>query len=232
MTLLGRILNTYQDCTGCTLSECRDKVVFGSGNKKAKILIIKKTPSELENLHGDHYTQDLKFLTQCWGQATKSKKGLYDISDDLLEKTFITQAVLCRPTVLEGEFAGKYREVKDKELNACRDRLHKTVYAIDPHVIIALGSHTVKTLEGKRRGKSETKVRLTGKKEELFTINVDGLYGKVPYSVIPCHDHDQSLRSGDYDYEAGQVLSIVKAMSNAIDIVKALEKEDNLERLR
>jgi uracil-DNA glycosylase family 4 len=224
MSLIQRLWSEYSKCSKCTLCETRKTVVFGNGNEKADILIVKSNPTMNEDIQGTYLTPDLKFLIQCFRKAVKSRKSLDITGDIFLESCFITSAVLCRPTFVEGAFIGQDRKAQPKEVKLCADRLYKTIYAVDPKVIVAFGRNAISQL--KSISNTKTKARQTGEVGEVFTALVPGLTLSVPYSVIPAPCLELAEVNGDYDYEDGKVLSVVRALQNAVTIVKELNQED------
>ena len=224
MSLIQRLWSEYSNCSKCTLCEARKTVVFGNGNENADILIVKSSPTLNEDIQGSYLTPDLKFLIQCFRKATKSRKSLDITGERFLDTCFITSAVLCRPTFVDGAFIGQDRKAQPKEVRMCSDRLYKTIYAVDPKVIVAFGKNAISQL--KHVSNTKTKARQTGELNEMFSALIPGLTLNVPYSVIPAPCLEIAEINGDYDYEDGKVLSVVRALRNAVSIVEELNKED------
>ena len=201
-------------------------MAFGNGNKDADILIVKSKPTEVEDSYGSYLTSDLRFLVQCYQKALKTRESLDSCGERLLKQCFITSSVICRPAYIEGAYLGQDRKVQAKEINKCSDRLLKTVYGVDPKVVIAFGSDAVATFKANCPNK-DLKPRLTGEINEMFKTHVPGVYGPVPYSVIPAPDLYFAEVTGDYDYEAGKVAAVVRALSNANTVINRLYKEDS-----
>jgi uracil-DNA glycosylase len=228
MNLLNRLLEAAVGCTACELSACRQSVVFGNGNPNADILIVKDSPTELEDRCGTLLTPDLKFLVECYKRASKHKGTLDAAAEAMLNRCFITSAVICRGAHTQGELYGQDRTIKPKEYTACKSRLQQTAYAVDPLVIIALGSKAMKSLESKTRKTHEPKIKYSGRRADITTVEIPGVVGDVPYTVIPAADLAGAQRAGDYDYEAGLVLSIVRAIETALSLTDLLRKEDHV----
>jgi len=228
MNLLNRLLDAAVQCNACALSECRRSVVFGNGNPNADILVVKDSPTELEDRVGSYLTPDLRFLVECYKRGVSHRGSLDDAGNAMLEQCFITSAVLCRGAHTQGELCGQDRTIQPKEYSACKKRLRQTVYAVDPLVVIALGSKAVKSLESKTRKAHEPKIRYSGDVQDILTTQIDGVMSEVPYTIIPAADLVQAQRAGDYDYEAGLVLSIARAFKTANTLVKTLRKEDHV----
>lgn len=223
---MERIYHHYSDCSLCPLSQSRKSIVFGNGNKNADILIVKSNPTELEDNYSSYLTRDLTFLVQCYKKATKFRESVEMCGERLIESAFITSSVICRPAHVEGAYRGQDRKVQAKEINKCSNRLFSTVYAVDPHVIIAFGSHSIAPFKQVCPNR-DVKPRMTGEIGEMFTANIPGVHGHVPYSVIPAPDLHFAEITGDYDYEAGKVAGVIRALQTAHNIVKSLKSEDS-----
>lgn len=228
MDLLNRLVEAAVTCNSCALSQCRSSVVFGNGNPRADILVVKDSPTELEDRVGSYLTPDLRFLVECYKRGTSHRGSLDDAGEAMLSQCFVTSAVLCRGVHMQGELYGQDRTIQPKEYSACKSRLQQTVYAVDPLVVIALGSKALKSLETKARRAHEPKVRYSGDAADLITVRVSGVMSEVPYTIIPAADLVQAQRAGDYDYEAGLVLSISRAFGTAATLVKSIRGEDHV----
>ncbi|MEC8306516.1 MAG: hypothetical protein VXZ72_01500, partial [Chlamydiota bacterium] len=112
-----------------------------------------------------------------------------------------------------------------KEIKSCSTRLYRTVYSVDPIVIIAFGSDAVAPLK-KLCPNPDLKPRLTGEVGEMFRAHIPGIYGDVPYSVIPAPDLFYAEITGDYDYEEGKVNSVIRAIKTATDLITNIQGED------
>ena len=64
-----------ENCTVCDLAKTRDKVVFGSGNPKADIVLIGEAPGAEEDASGLPFVGRAgKFLTQIMEKAGLDRK--------------------------------------------------------------------------------------------------------------------------------------------------------------
>ena len=129
--LLEELVDEWQDCDRCGLCKSRNSVVFGEGDPSAKLMIIGEAPSESDDDEGNPFTGNSGNLLDKFLRSFGSNR----------DEVFITNAVGCRPTK-----DGKNRAPTAKELEACRERLHRTIEIVDPVVILLLGSTTVKAL--------------------------------------------------------------------------------------
>jgi DNA polymerase len=111
-----------QSCKKCVLCETRKNVVWGEGNKRAKIVFVGEAPG------GDEDRQGRPFV----GRAGK-------VLDDLLEKAgidrrdvYITNVVKCRPP--------GNRKPTEEEMEKCMPYLREELDEINSGLIVLLGS--------------------------------------------------------------------------------------------
>lgn len=146
----------YEDCTRCALCKDRATVVFGRGHPNAKILIVGEAPGADEDAYGvPFYGTAGSYLTSIMAKAwPEEDKGFEEIrklrddsefreaaSDYIDEFCFYTNAVMCKPK----------RDVdpKKSQIDACRERLCKIIYTVDPDIIIACGAVAASAVVGK-----------------------------------------------------------------------------------
>jgi len=108
-------------CKKCPLWEQRTNTVFGSGNKKAKLLFVGEAPGREEDLQG------LPFVGRAGQLLTKilASVGLSR------EEVYITNILKCRPP--------NNRDPKEEEVSACEPYLARQIELIKPVLICALG---------------------------------------------------------------------------------------------
>ena len=115
-------------CTKCGLCETRNNVVFGVGNREARIMFIGEAPGEQEDLKGEPFV----------GPAGKLLDDMLSIIDLNRENCYIANIVKCRPP--------QNRDPSDEERNACIDYVRKQTMLINPQVIVCLGSVAARTI--------------------------------------------------------------------------------------
>lgn len=118
-------------CTDCQLSKTRTQVVFGHGNKDAKIMIIGEAPGYHEDKTG------IPFV----GSAGKLLDKIINSIGLDRNEVFITNILCCRPP--------NNRDPQEDEIKECSKWLNKKVEAIKPKVIIALGKFAMEFFIGK-----------------------------------------------------------------------------------
>ena len=197
---LQNLLDEYDDCERCPLlCESRIQPVFGSGSTKADIVIVGEAPGAHEDEEGLPFVGKsgkllLQLLEMAWPDHDERIIDLRRYEDDeayfrelrsLLEQhIFFTNAVICRP--------GENRTPSTEELKNCRERLHRTIYAIDPVLIIAAGKIAASTVLGKN-------VAILQKRGVIFDVAIQSpaTGRKVRYPMLAVLHPSYLLRKGD-----------------------------------
>ena len=116
------------NCRKCQLSKERTKVVFGSGNHDAKVLLIGEAPGREEDMTGEPFIGRAgKLLTEILFSVKLSRKNVY-----------ITNTVKCRPP--------ENRNPNHDEIDACSTYLDQQINLISPSVIVLLGKIAAEAL--------------------------------------------------------------------------------------
>ena len=116
------------DCIRCRLCEKRTRLVFGSGNPRARILFVGEGPGYEEDRQG------LPFV----GKAGQLLNRIIQAMGMTREEVYIANIVKCRPP--------ENRTPLPDETAICSEFLRKQIRIIRPQVIAALGSVAVGTL--------------------------------------------------------------------------------------
>lgn len=128
--LLNKLYEPYLQCLACPLGYLgRRKVVFGSGNPDADIIIIGEAPGKEEDLLGEPFVgKSGKFLNKTLENIGLSKDNI-----------FITNIVKCRPP--------NNRQPSNYELKTCKQiLLLNQIKIINPKLICTLGSFALNGL--------------------------------------------------------------------------------------
>ena len=96
-------------------------MVFGTGNREAKLLFVGEGPGEQEDLQG------IPFV----GPAGKFLDDMLSILDLDRNKCYIANIVKCRPP--------RNRDPEPAEKDACIGFLHRQIQLIAPVIIVCLG---------------------------------------------------------------------------------------------
>jgi uracil-DNA glycosylase len=127
---LAGVAATAGGCTRCRLCEGRKKVVFGSGNPNAELMLIGEGPGAEEDRQG------LPFV----GPAGELLTRIIQAIDLTREEIYIANVVKCRPP--------GNRDPQPDEVAACRGYLESQIALVQPQVIVALGRVAAQTLLG------------------------------------------------------------------------------------
>lgn len=224
MSALRELYQSCSDCQKCALHETRRNIVFGTGNPNADILFVCDYPTEAEDREGDHNTHDIKWVISAFRDVVLQdrKIPMDEAAHIFFSDVFLVNALMCRPTIAKGEKAGEARDPKISELNACRERLMKTIYEVDPHIIISAGKFaSIALLSTNKELPSRT-----GKVHHAFTVNVPGELRDVQYTAIGCHDPSFAQKIGDYDDPNGAVSQFCSALRSAWGVLNNIRQED------
>lgn len=122
MSTWQEIENQCLSCKRCRLCEKRKNVVFGVGNRQAKVMFIGEGPGEQEDIQGEPFV----------GRAGQLlDKMLYAVDLDRHKNVYITNIVKCRPPM--------NRDPQDDEQDSCIGYLRDQTRLIRPKIIVTLG---------------------------------------------------------------------------------------------
>ena len=122
------------ECKKCRLCTNRTNIVFGQGNKKARLMFIGEGPG------ADEDKQGIPFV----GKAGQLMNNAFQALEINREDVYIANIVKCRPPA--------NRNPEDDEAAACMDYLRNQVILIKPKIIVLLGSTALKNILGKEYG--------------------------------------------------------------------------------
>jgi uracil-DNA glycosylase len=126
-----------QGCSRCKLCRSRSTVVFGSGNPRARLMVIGEGPGEEEDKQGKPFVGRAgQFLTRML-----AAKG---VGFDRERDCYIANVVKCRPE--------RNRNPEPDEVAACNPFLMAQIDTIEPAVILALGNFAAQTLLNTKDG--------------------------------------------------------------------------------
>ena len=228
----------YSTCQKCPkLCETRSKVVFGTGNPEADIMVIAEGPGKTEDELGipligesgklldyflayelakrdDRFKKVVKTFRVAknnFGKTIYSWPQQEDAKKLLCEYIFYTNVILCWP--------GKgNRDPEHQEVEACKDRLLKTIYLVDPKLIISVGSWAAKTLANKRS------FTITKERGKLLDVSIPGNITNIHYPVFPILHPAYLLRLGYNEEEASEWVQTRADLKRAFDILGELNK--------
>ena len=115
-------------CTRCKLCEGRTTIVFGSGNPNADLVCIGEGPGAEEDLQGKPFV----------GRAGQLLTRMLQSVGIDRDEAYICNIIKCRPP--------GNRNPEPDEIASCEPFLRGQLAAIQPKVILALGSFAAQTL--------------------------------------------------------------------------------------
>lgn len=139
-----------KQCKKCRLCQTRNNVVFGTGNKEAKIMFIGEGPGADEDMQGEPFV----------GKAGKLMNMAFEALGIKREEVYIANIVKCRPP--------SNRNPEEDEAMACLNYLRNQVILIKPKIIVLLGSVALKNILGKDYGITASRGKWVDKKGILY----------------------------------------------------------------
>lgn len=137
---------SIKNCNRCKLWKTRRNIVFGAGNKNARLMFIGEGPGADEDRLG------IPFV----GRAGK----LMDLAFETLgidrNEVYIANIVKCRPP--------SNRNPENDEAMACLNYLRNQVILVKPEIIVLLGSVALKNILGKEYGITASRGKWVEKK--------------------------------------------------------------------
>lgn len=125
---------SIKGCNKCKLCKTRQNIVFGIGNKQAKLMFIGEGPGADEDRLGEPFV----------GRAGKLMNLAFETVGIERNEVYIANVVKCRPP--------GNRNPEEDEAVACLDYLRNQVILVQPEIIVLLGSVALKNILGKEYG--------------------------------------------------------------------------------
>lgn len=115
-------------CTDCGLSETRTNVVFGVGDRSARVMFVGEAPGKNEDLQGEPFVGAAgRLLDELLGEIGVERREVY-----------IANVLKCRPP--------GNRDPRPDEIDACKGYLREQIRMIEPEVVVTLGNFATKLL--------------------------------------------------------------------------------------
>ena len=171
------------DCSRCKLHRLgRRQIVFGVGNPDADLMFVGEAPG------ADEDEQGIPFVGRAGQLLTKMIAAMGFDRDQV----YIANVIKCRPP--------QNRPPEPDEITECEPFLFRQIEAVQPKVIVALGSFAAKTLL-----KTEQSIsRLRG-----------SVYDFRGVKLVPTFHPSYLLRSPDKKREAWEDLKTARALLSA-----------------
>ena len=129
-SLLEELRAEIGDCQRCKLSKHRSKIVFGTGNPCARLMLIGEAPGREEDLQGQPFVGDAGMLLTRLILKMGMKR----------EDVYIANIIKCRPPM--------NRDPEEEEIATCREFIDRQIQIIKPQVIMTLGRIALQALMG------------------------------------------------------------------------------------
>ena len=133
-------------CNKCKLCNFRNNIVFGDGNKNARIMLIGEGPGADEDVQG------LPFVGKAGQLMNKAFSGI-GINR---EEVYIANIIKCRPP--------NNRDPEKDEINACLNYLRTQVVLVKPEIIILLGRIALQSILGEEYSLTQARGKIIEKK--------------------------------------------------------------------
>lgn len=154
---LSKMYNNWEDleksiekCKKCKLCTTRQNIVFGEGNRNAKIMFIGEGPGADED----------KFAKPFVGRAGKLMDMAFEAVGINRQEVYIANIVKCRPP--------GNRDPLEDEVLACMDYLRNQVILVKPKIIVLLGRIALQNILGKEYRITASRGIWVEKKEIMY----------------------------------------------------------------
>ena len=137
---LEKIRADIGDCKRCRLHEGRNKIVFGSGSERAKLVFVGEGPGADEDAQGLPFVGRAGQLLTQMIEGTAKKEGMPLLRKDV----YICNVVKCRPP--------ENRTPLPDEMETCGQFLYRQLAAIRPKAICVLGATAARALLDRKEG--------------------------------------------------------------------------------
>jgi uracil-DNA glycosylase len=137
---LEKIREDIGDCVRCRLHEGRNKLVFGVGDPKARLVFVGEGPGADEDAQGVPFVGRAGQLLTQMIENTAKKEGIPLERKDV----YICNVVKCRPPA--------NRTPEPDEMEICGQFLFRQLEAIAPRAICVLGGTAAKALLNTKEG--------------------------------------------------------------------------------
>ena len=175
---IAELRTAAADCRGCELWESATQVVFSAGNPRARIALVGEQPGDVEDREGVPFVGPAgKLLQRALGEAGVAPAEVY-----------VTNAVKHFRFTERGK-RRIHATPQMRHIKACHPWLVAEIEAVDPTLIVCLGSIAAKVLLGpafkvtQQRGQVLQQDTPAGVRRVLATVH--------PSSVLRARDTDR-----------------------------------------
>ncbi len=180
---LEKIREDSGECTRCRLHEQRHKIVFGSGNERAKLVFVGEGPGADEDEQGLPFVGRAGQLLTQMIENTARKEGIQLLRPDV----YICNVVKCRPP--------ENRTPQPDEMEICGQFLYRQLQAIRPTALCALGSTAAKALLNTKDGVTKLRGRWHKWRDIPLMVTYHPSYLLRPYNQHAKHEAWEDLKT-------------------------------------
>ena len=139
-----------RECRLCGLCETRTQTVFGTGDRRARLMVIGEAPGAEEDRQGEPFVGRAGLLLNSMLRAAGFERG----------QVYIANVLKCRPP--------NNRDPSDEEAGRCLPYLRRQIELVAPAVILCVGRIAAQRL----LGREDALGRLRGQVHALGTVPV------------------------------------------------------------
>jgi uracil-DNA glycosylase len=172
---LAALRRAADGCHGCPLWQDATQTVFGSGYKKAELMLVGEQPGDREDIEGEPFVGPAGRILERALQGAEIDRG----------EVYLTNAVKHFKWRARGK-RRLHQTPRAGEVEACKPWLEAELDAVRPRAVLALGATAAKALSG-------LSVRVTrdrGKSIESPLAPVTALTIH-PSAILRLRDHDE-----------------------------------------
>jgi DNA polymerase len=135
---LNRLREAAKDCEGCSLYQNATQTVFGEGSRDARVILVGEQPGDEEDQQGRPFVGPAgKLLNRALEAAGVDRSELY-VTNAVKHFKFSPRGkrrIHAKPTATE--------------VSACRPWLQAEAAAVNPQLIVAMGSTAARSVMGR-----------------------------------------------------------------------------------
>ena len=147
---LDELEEKIKGCNRCKLCKTRQNIVFGVGNKNAKIMFIGEGPGADEDRLGEPFV----------GKAGKLMDMAFEAVGIKRQEVYIANIVKCRPP--------NNRDPEPDEVLSCINYLRNQVMIVKPKIIVLLGRISLQNILGQEYKITASRGKWVEKKGILY----------------------------------------------------------------
>jgi uracil-DNA glycosylase family protein len=172
---LAALRRAADDCHGCPLWQDATQTVFGSGYKKAALMLVGEQPGDREDIEGEPFVGPAGRILEQALQGAKIDRG----------EVYLTNAVKHFKWRARGK-RRLHQTPRAGEVEACKPWLEAELDAVRPLAVLALGATAAKALYG-------PSVRVTRDRGRLVDSPLAPLAALTihPSAILRLRDHEE-----------------------------------------